>query len=98
VITPDTTALLTLAGSIADGAAVDWDVVEAAAGEEDRAVIRQLRILSSLAGLHRTLPAVVADTQTLAVSPIADSAPAPRIGRWGHLELIERLGAGAYPE
>jgi serine/threonine protein kinase/tetratricopeptide (TPR) repeat protein len=95
VITPDTTVLLTLAGSIADGSAVDWDAVEAAAGEEDRAVIRQLRILSSVAGLHRTLPAV-ADTQALAVSPIADSAPAPRIGRWGHLELIERLGAGAY--
>ena len=53
----DTAALLPLAESIADGAQVDWDAVEAHASRDEQAVIRQLRILSSLAVLHRSLPA-----------------------------------------
>ena len=54
---PDATALLPLAESIADGSPVDWNAVEASARDEDQALIRQLRILSKLATLHRTLPA-----------------------------------------
>jgi len=43
-------ALLALAESIADGAPVDWDAAEAGASRDDQAVVRQLRVLSSLDG------------------------------------------------
>jgi len=69
-------ALLALAESIADGAAVDWDAAEAGATAEERAVIRQLRVLSNLAGLHRSMPPPVDETTTLA----RKTATAPAIG------------------
>ena len=85
-------ALLALAESIADGAAVDWDAAEAGATAEERAVIRQLRVLSNLAGLHRSMPPPVDETTTLA----RKTATAPAIGSWAHLALIERLGGGTF--
>jgi TolB-like protein/Tfp pilus assembly protein PilF len=90
----DGSALISLAESVADGAAIDWEAAEASASPDDRGVIRQLRVLSDLAGLHRTIsspdagvPPAVAARQGL---------PAPAIGRWAHLTLLERLGGGAY--
>ena len=83
-------ALLALAESIADGAAVDWDAAEATAAPEERAVIRQLRILSDLASLHRSIPAPVDETTSMA----RKTSAAPAIGSWAHLALIERLGGG----
>jgi hypothetical protein len=53
----DLAALLPLAESIADGSQVDWAEAEARATGDQRAIIRQLRILSELALLHRSLPA-----------------------------------------
>jgi hypothetical protein len=53
----DFAALLPLAESIADGSQIDWAEAEARATGDQRAVIRQLRILSELALLHRKLPA-----------------------------------------
>jgi serine/threonine protein kinase/tetratricopeptide (TPR) repeat protein len=85
-------ALMALAESIADGSAVDWDAAESQATPEERDVIRQLRILSNLAGLHRSMP-VPADATT---SIARKTAAAPAIGSWAHLELIERLGGGTF--
>jgi len=90
VARPDGAALLALAESIADGATVDWETAEAHAAADERDVIRQLRVLSSLAGLHRSMPAP-ADATTSFARKIA---AAPAIGSWSHLELIERLGGG----
>ena len=85
-------ALLALAESIADGTAVDWDAAEATATAEERAVIRQLRVLSDLAGLHRSMPVPVDETTSMA----RKTAAAPAIGSWAHLALIERLGGGTF--
>jgi TolB-like protein/tetratricopeptide (TPR) repeat protein len=90
----DTAALLPLAESIADGAQVDWDAVEAHASRDEQAVIRQLRILSSLAVLHRSLPAETQDDRSSSNAPRNGAAPA--IGKWAHLALIERLGGGTF--
>jgi hypothetical protein len=49
-------ALLKLAESIADGEVIDWAAAEAGAAAADHELIRQLRVLSNLAGLHRSLP------------------------------------------
>ena len=88
----DASALLALAESIADGAPVDWDAAEARASREEQAVIRQLRVLSNLAGLHRSMSAEV----ELAAASARRQAAAPAIGSWAHLKLIERLGGGAF--
>ena len=88
---PDAT-LLALAESIADGTDVDWAAAEAGAMPEERAVIRQLRVLSDLAGLHRSMPAPVDETTSMA----RKTAAAPAIGSWAHLALIERLGGGTF--
>lgn len=91
----DAATLLPLAESIADGSAIDWEVVEASAGAQDKAVIRQLRVLSNLAGLHRSLPA---DPSDAGVSVARQAAAAPAIGSWAHLSLIARLGGGTFGE
>src|SRR3954468_5923491 len=87
-------ALLSLAESIADGAPIDWDAGGAGAGERDRVLIGQLRVLSDLAGLHRSLPAAVSEPRVAALErhPLA----APAIGNWAHLALLERLGGGSF--
>ena len=85
-------ALLALAESIADGAEVDWDAAEAGATPDERAVIRQLRVLSNLAGLHRSIPPAVDETTSMA----RKTSAAPAIGSWAHLTLIERLGGGTF--
>jgi serine/threonine protein kinase/tetratricopeptide (TPR) repeat protein len=90
---PDAAALLSLAESIADGAPIDWVAAEERATAGDHAVIRQLRILSDVAGLHRSLlPDAVPAPQS------ARQAPAQAIGTWAHLALIERLGGGTFGE
>ena len=90
---PDAAALLPLAESIADGSAVDWDAAEARATTDEQAIIRQLRVLSNLAGLHRSLPG-----GELGRRPDPRSGGSPAIGSWAHLTLLERLGGGAFGE
>src|SRR3954470_7971837 len=91
---PEAVALLSLAESIADGAPIDWDAAEAGASERDRVLIGQLRVLSDLAGLHRSLPAVVSEPRDAA--PERHGLVAPAIGSWAHLALLERLGGGTF--
>ena len=86
--------LLTLAESVADGAAVDWEAAELRASVEDRAVVRQLRVLATLGLLHRSLPA----SADAPIAPPAPTRPLAAIGKWGHLSLLERLGGGTFGE
>jgi TolB-like protein/tRNA A-37 threonylcarbamoyl transferase component Bud32 len=88
----DAAALLPLAESIADGGVVDWEEAEARATTDEQAIIRQLRVLSNLAGLHRSLPR----DGGLRRSALQSSSPA--IGTWAHLTLLARLGGGAFGE
>ena len=90
----DALALLPLAESIADGTPIDWAAAEAGANGRDLALIRQLRVLSDLAGLHRSLPA--ADDETPVPGSTRRTLAAPAIGSWAHLALIERLGGGTF--
>jgi TolB-like protein len=104
--------LLAVATSIADGSDVNWGEVESSAHDErQRSLIRQLRIVSNLAELHRSqMPASGPFAGTVQPSELAQPpgphASPPVIGRadgkdtaiWGHLRLIEKLGAGAFGE
>jgi TolB-like protein/tRNA A-37 threonylcarbamoyl transferase component Bud32 len=85
-------ALLPLAESIADGSVVDWDAAEARATTDEQAIIRQLRVLSNLAGLHRSLPREGGVRRSVLQSA------SPAIGSWAHLTLLARLGGGTFGE
>jgi TolB-like protein/Flp pilus assembly protein TadD len=88
------TALLPLAESVADGSSVDWHEAEARATTDEQSVIRQLRVLASLAAIHRSLPAA-SDAGPHAGDRRTSS---PAIGNWAELSLIERLGGGTFGE
>ena len=42
--------------SVADGSDVDWDASEAAADERHRPLVRNLRLVASIANVHRPTP------------------------------------------
>jgi serine/threonine protein kinase/tetratricopeptide (TPR) repeat protein len=88
--------LVSLAESIADGRPADWDAAEPHLGAEERAVLRQLRVVSALALLHRTLPVPPDDSAMprVVARPLSDAS----IGTWGPLVLLERLGSGTSGE
>jgi TolB-like protein/Tfp pilus assembly protein PilF len=94
VVRPDS-ALLAIAESVADGRAVDWAAVEAAATPDDRSVVRQLRVLAELSTLHRTL---IDDPMPRSAPGPALVETAPAIGRWAHLDLLARIGGGSFGE
>ena len=105
--------LLELAGHVSDGTPVDWEAAERHGSEEARRVVRHLRILESIASLHRDEESSSGSGRAPArmsgsVDPatLRDPAGAGTIGgatasatrdrRWGHLEIRERLGRGAF--
>src|ERR687895_543899 len=80
------------ARSILDGAPLDWTPLESSADPDTRTLTAQLKILSALAGVHRA----DAPASTPAVArPVAPVRPTV-IERWGHLHLLEKVGAGAF--
>ena len=94
--------LLELATAISDGESLDWDTIESSARtDQDRALIRELRILSGLAAIHRQhSDAVMSPGQALSPTDseaVTQTAPAT-LGTWGDLRLVARLGGGAFGE
>jgi serine/threonine-protein kinase len=83
----DDRALADLAASVADGSPVDWQAAETSAGERDRRIVRHLRLVESIATLHRSIP----PTDEVP----ADRAAPPDGRRWGRLVLLEHIGTGA---
>jgi serine/threonine-protein kinase len=76
-----------LAAAILDGTPIDWPAVEAGSDDEQRRLLEELRLLCTVAGVHRDLP------------PPRDAAGAASHDRyWGRLRLIERVGGGAFGE
>jgi eukaryotic-like serine/threonine-protein kinase len=86
----DDRALASLAQSVADGTPIDWRAAEADAAPRDRRLVRHLRLVESIAALHRSIPAS-SDPEPAVSRP----APAPEGRRWGRLVLLECIGEGA---
>jgi len=80
-------ALVDLAASVADGTPVDWNAAEATAEAFDRRLARHLRLVESIANLHRSTP-----RETGPIGPVP--APGPSGPHWGRLVLLERIGGG----
>jgi serine/threonine protein kinase len=96
--------LLRLAEAVADGKPVDWES-ETTNHAELASRLRGLRLVESISSGHRLVessrkPAVDETTEmdeTRAGAPAAAALSAPG-RRWGPLELIEKLGEGAFGE
>jgi eukaryotic-like serine/threonine-protein kinase len=75
-----------LAEAVSDGDAVDWAAAGSHASPSDRRVLDALKVVSEIAGLHRTMP------------PSAGERPAELYAGdvWSHLTLREIIGRGAY--
>jgi hypothetical protein len=84
--TADPVDLTRLAEAISDGDVVDWAAADSHASPDDRKVIDALKVVSQIAGLHRTMP------------PAPGERPAELFAGdvWGHLTLREVIGRGAY--
>jgi serine/threonine-protein kinase len=82
-----------LAGAVLDGAAVDWAAAESSAGAAAQPLVRHLRLVASVARLHRD----VLPTETASAPPPAQPDKAIP-DRWGHLLLLECVGRGAFGE
>jgi len=75
-------ALNDLAGAILDGTSVDWQTVDASASETDRPLLEELRVLATLAEVHR--------------AQRGSGEPAAPPTTWGHLRVLEPIGSGAF--
>jgi TolB-like protein/Flp pilus assembly protein TadD len=69
-----------LADAILDGTPIDWSAVDAPESPLEKSLVEQLKTLSELRRVPR--PGVPQQFQTS--------------GSWGHLQLFERIGQGAY--
>jgi serine/threonine-protein kinase len=73
----------------ADGRPIDWSAAEATASSvEERAVLRGLRRVAEVAGMHARW---MADCR-----PPDDPPPARSLGRWGDFDLLQKLGSGSF--
>ena len=93
----DDRALVNAAASVADGAPVDWASAESAADADHRRLVRHLRLVESIASLHRSIPLTEADetdarSATRTERAIGSGAAGPH---WGRLTLLDRIGQGA---
>ena len=82
----DERSLAEVAAAILDGTPIDWPAVEASATDRERRVLEELRLLCTLADLHRDV----------APAPGAPAAREQAGEHWGRLRLIERLGGGTF--
>jgi serine/threonine-protein kinase len=88
----DEQRLLDVATSVSDGGLVDWEKVEREAGDEqERELIQALREISTIAEAHRSWQAF--DTEEEPARP-----PEAMPTRWGHLEILEKVGEGSFGE
>jgi serine/threonine-protein kinase len=86
-----------LADAILDGAPIEWAAVESRADGHRRALINRLRVLAALAEVHRDRSPTRPTQDELRddSAEATDERTAPD-RRWGHLQLIERIGRGAF--
>lgn len=80
--------------SVADGGAIDWDAVQASADDEQqRRLIRHLRLVAGVSEVHRTTP-----SEELSASSVPALHSVGGMLQWGHLLLLERIGEGTFGE
>jgi eukaryotic-like serine/threonine-protein kinase len=87
----DDVSLIALASKIDDDQPIDWDSEGEAYGDEERAVLAELRVLAALTRVYRDPEAVESDT-----GPQAATDPAQVPAAWGQLTVLEPVGKGGF--
>jgi serine/threonine-protein kinase len=80
-----------LAGAVLDGTAIDWATAEWSADESHQPLLEQLKVLETLADLHRRLQR---DVAAAALAPVVDHVE--ELQEWGPLRVLEQIGRGAF--
>ena len=94
--------------AVADGAPVDWDLLDSQAPDDERELLKCLRILDGISELHRSTQ----DDEDPAEDSLEEPPPKQSIARpavtgpvamtddrsdwWGRYRLIERVGEGSF--
>ena len=87
----DEDALINAAGRIADGEEVEWaSITSALPSDSERQLAEELAIVAQIAAGHRQLH------QLLPIDPDTPATLVPDRARWGHLDLLNIVGRGAY--
>lgn len=93
----DRQRLSALIESVIDGDPVDWKALEATADASRQRLLGHLRLVARVAEVHRS-----ASRETILEPDTEEWQPptshAPSHARWGHLELLERIGEGSFGE
>ncbi len=84
--------LLRLAGALAEAAAVDWEAERAASPDQ----ARELTNLQRLEALRLVFSRSGASSSDHVQPEAAHEIPMPSL--WGHLEIVRRIGVGAFAE
>jgi len=90
----DESGLLELADAINNGVAIDWDAVEASSALAQRFVVHELKAISRISAAYREVPRTAQAPDGDPGARDSDSPPAT----WGSLEIIEKIGEGAFGE
>src|SRR3712207_5896192 len=85
-----------IAEAVADGTPLDWERIESVAPDErSRTMVRNLRSMAAMAGLHRTM-----EEDADAPEPAAVRTAVGAVGRplrmWGHFALEQHIGSGSF--
>ncbi len=96
-----------IVAAISDGVEVDWASVESTATtEQERCLIKQLRVIAEVYLSHRRLPDIGPseasmpgdDSRRPGSAPEASRSSQAPIWRWGHLDVMEKIGEGGFSE
>jgi|KBSMisStandDraft_5_1062788.scaffolds.fasta_scaffold12795_3 serine/threonine protein kinase/tetratricopeptide (TPR) repeat protein len=88
----DDERLRMLAAAVADGVPIDWRQAESTAADDERELVRQFKVLATVANIHRNDEG----TRTAGADDAAWAGDPEAIDRWGSLELRELVGRGGY--
>jgi serine/threonine protein kinase/tetratricopeptide (TPR) repeat protein len=88
----DDERLRVLAAAVADGVPIDWRQAENTASDDERELVRQFKVLATVANIHRNDEG----TRTAGADDAAWAGDPEAIDRWGPLELRELVGRGGY--
>jgi hypothetical protein len=78
-----------LAEAIVDDVSIDWAAAESSDSGDERGLVARLKLIAAVAALHRRLSPSDPASEVTAIG--ADASK-----RWGHLQLLESIGRGAF--